>query len=267
MSIQTRFKEGTSLGKGVKQVLVVDDSRFAMKKIIDMLEHVTDFKVVAQAKDGYEALTILKHIHVDVILLDLFMPKCDGLSFLKHSQMDDVLPSTTKVIVLSEIQDDNVIEQALQWGAHYVLFKPFTAQVLLERLRLLLGDANNELLGKQHYEAYIIKYLLESGLPSHTYGYQYFRIAIGYVLQESKEVLSITKTIYPYVAQYCKTSSGNVDKAMRHSVMLAYEQNSERFKRFLVAMNYKDPSRKPSNSQFIGMILEKIKQELHRAHS
>ena len=58
-----------------------------------------------------------------------------------------------------------------------------------------------------------------------------------------------------------------VDMAMRHSVMLAYEQNSERFQRFLIAMNYKDPTRKPSNSQFIGMILEKIKQELHRTHS
>lgn len=267
MSIQTRSKEGTSLSKGVKQVLVVDDSRFTMKKIVDMLEHVPYFKVVAKAKDGYEALAILKHIHVDVILLDLFMPKCDGLSFLKHSQMDDVLPSKTKVIVLSEIQDDNVIEQALQWGAHYVLFKPFTAQVLIERLRILSEPPKTEILDKQRYEAHIIKYLLESGLPSHTFGYQYFRIAISYVLQESKEVLSITKTIYPYVAELCKTSSGNVDKAMRHSVMLAYEQNSERFQRFLIAMNYKDPTRKPSNSQFIGMILEKIKQELHRTHS
>lgn len=267
MSIQTRSKEGIPLSKGVKQVLVVDDSRFGTKKIMDMLEHIPDFKVVAKAKDGFEALSILKHIHVDVILLDLFMPKCDGLSFLKQAQMDEVLPNKTKIIVLSEIQDENVIEQALSWGAHFVLFKPFTAQVLIDRLRILSNPKKEGTSEKQRFDAYIIKHLLDSGLPSHTFGYQYFRIALEHILQDSIDVFSITKSIYPYVAECCKTSSGNVDKAMRHSVTLAYEQNGERFKQFLISMNYKDPDGKPSNSEYMGMILEKIKQELYRAHS
>jgi two-component system, response regulator, stage 0 sporulation protein A len=266
MSIQARSKEAVAMSKSIKHVMVVDDSHFGLKKMVEMFDHVTDFKVVAKAKDGYEALSIMKRQHIDVILLDLFMPKCDGLAFLKQAHFDKLLEQT-KVIVLSEIQDDNVIEQALQWGANFVLFKPFTSQTLVERLRILTAEKENDVQEQSSINSLIIKHLMDSGLPSHTFGYQYFRLAIEHVLKESKGVFSITKTIYPYVAEVCKTSSGNVDKAMRHSISLAYEHNRDRLKQFLVTMNYKDSNLKPSNSEYMGMILEKIKQDMYRSHS
>lgn len=266
MSVQARSKEVVAMGKEIKHVMVVDDSHFGLKKLSEMLDSVADFKVTAKAKDGYEALAILKRQHVDIILLDLFMPKCDGLGFLKQAYFDKLL-NNTKVIVLSEIQDENVIEQALNWGAKFVLFKPFTSQILVERLRILTSERENE--NNQHptLQTHVSKHLMDSGLPSHTFGYQYFRLAIEHILNESIEVFSITKSIYPYVAEVCKTSSGNVDKAMRHSLTLAYEQNNARLTAFLTSMNYKDPHRKPSNSEYIGMILERIKEDMYRSHS
>lgn len=266
MSIQARSKEVVTMSKNIKHVMVVDDSHFGLKKMVEMLNHVADFSVVAKAKDGYEALAIMKRQHIDVILLDLFMPKCDGLAFLKQAHFDKLL-TRTKVIVLSEIQDDNVIEQALEWGANFVLFKPFTSQTLVERLRILTAEKNNDGQEQSSLNSLIIKNLMDSGLPSHTFGYQYFRLAVEHVLKDSIGVFSITKTIYPYVAEMFKTSSGNVDKAMRHSLSLAFEHNKDRLKQFLISMNYKDPSRKPSNSEYMGMILEKIKEDMYRSHS
>ena len=266
MSIQARSKEDIAMGKQIKQVMVVDDSHFGLRKIVEMLEQSGDFNVVAKAKDGYEAMAILKRQNIDVILLDLFMPKCDGLGFLKQASNDNLLDQT-KVIVLSEIQDDNVIEQALKWGAHFVLFKPFTMQTLIERLRILTAQKSEENIDYSSINSNIIKHLKDSGLPSHTFGYQYFRLAIEHVLKESLDVFSITKTIYPFVAKTCKTSSANVDKAMRHSVTLAFEHNKDRLNQFLISMNYKDPTKKPSNSEYMSMIVEKIKEDMYRSHS
>ena len=266
MTIQARSKEDLSMDKQVKQVMVVDDSHFGLLKIVEMLEQSEEFNVAAKAKNGLEAIAILKQQNIDVILLDLFMPKCDGLGFLKQASFDNLLDQT-KVIVLSDIQDDNVLEQAMKWGAHFVLFKPFTMQTLIERLRILTTQKNAEKTDQASINSHIIKYLKDSGLPSHTFGYQYFRLAIEHILKESLGVFSITKTIYPFVAKSYQTSSANVDKAMRHSVTLAFEQNKERLNQFLISAKYKNPTKKPSNSEYISMVLEKIKEDMHRSHS
>jgi len=266
MSIQVRSNETISIIKKTKHVMLVDDSHLDLIKMTEMLDSTTDFKITATAKNGFEALSILKNHHFEVILLDLFMPKCDGLEFLKQSFMNDYLINT-QVIVLSEIQNENVIEQALNWGASYVIFKPFTSQTLIERLRILTSHTKNDDHQTQRINAQIIKHLTDSGVPSHTYGYQYFRLAIEHNLKEPNSVFSITKTIYPYVAEYFNTSSGNVDKAMRHCLKLAYEQNNKHLTKFLTSMKFKDPSGKPSNSEFIGMITEKIRENIVRAQS
>lgn len=266
MSIQIRSNETISIIKKTNHVMLVDDSHLDLIKMTEMLDSTTDFKITAKAKDGYEALSILKNHHFDVIIVDLFMPKCDGLEFLKQAFMNDYLKNT-EVIVLSEIQNENVIEQALNWGASYVIFKPFTSQILIERLRILTTHIKKENHQTQQIHSQIIKHLMDSGIPSHTYGYQYFRLAIEYNLKEFNSVFSITKTIYPYVAEYFNTSSGNVDKAMRHCLTLAYENNNKRLTKFLNSMKFKDPSGKPSNSEFIGMITEKIKENIIRAQS
>jgi len=266
MTIQARSKEDLAMDKQVKQVMVVDDSCIGLLNIVEMLEQSEEFNVAAKAKNGFEAISILKQQHIDVILLDLFMPKCDGLGFLKQASLDNLL-TQTKVIVLSDIQDENVIEQAIKWGAHFILFKPFTMQILLERLQILTTQKNDDKTDLSSIKSHIIKHLKDSGLPSHTFGYQYFRIAIEHILKESIDVFSITKTIYPFVAKACKTSSANVDKAMRHSVTLAFEQNKDRLNQFLISMKYKDPSKKPSNSEYMSMVLEKIKEDMQRSHS
>ena len=266
MSMQTQLKIDYSIGIKTKTVLVVDDNPLSSKRIIDSFDKVSEFSVTASAKDGNEALSIIRKQHFDIIILDLFMPNCDALGFLKQVHMQKMLMNT-KIIVLSEVQDESIVEQALNWGAKYVLFKPYTSQTLIERVSILTSVKEKKLFNQLDIHSQVIHYLVKSGLPSHTCGYQYFRFAIEHVLNESMHVFSITKSIYPHVAEEFQTSSGNVDKAMRHSLSLAFEKNKSCFTQFLKSMNYKNSMSKPSNSEYIGMILEKIKEDNYQSQS
>ena len=132
----------------------------------------------------------------------------------------------------------------------------------MDRIQIIVNDpiiGSSPIIDAADNNVYIVKNLIDSGLPVHTLGYRYFYHALAHLVKQKSDVFSITKSIYPLVAKEFKTSSANVDKAMRHSISLAYRQNNDRQKLFLEAMNYKDPNKKPSNSEYISLILERIR--------
>jgi two-component system, response regulator, stage 0 sporulation protein A len=245
------------------KVMIVDDDPHFAEELRCHLCQDERFDVIGVAHDGYEALKLLKVLNPDVILLDLIMPKLDGFGMLQLAYHTDVLKNK-KVIVMSETSEDNIVQYAIRLGASYFMYKPFTYETLSQRIHLIAGDVSHQF--PNYYEdssiqVNIVKYLIECGLPVHTLGYKYFQVALQHLIYEGLDVYSITKNVYPQVARIFKTSSANVDKAMRHALTLAFTQNLYCLKSFLNDMKFKDPNTKPSNSEFIGLMLERIKQE------
>lgn len=248
----------------VVNLLIVDDDVRMVEMIQEALKSNDFIEVVAVAHDGLDGLRKLRLTQPDVVLLDLIMPTVDGLGFLERALKEDLLQQT-KVIVSSELSQESIVKYALNLGASFYMLKPYSMDVLFDRIRLTAVDFE-ELTPPQiipmDVNSHIVKHLIESGLPVHTLGYKYFYLALQHLITERVDVFSITKSIYPYVASIFKTSSANVDKAMRHSLTLAYSQNNSHLADFLKRMNYKDPHKKPSNSEYINLVLEQIKQEL-----
>lgn len=245
------------------KVMIVDDDILFAEELRSHLSRDERFDVIGVAHDGYEALKLLKLLNPDVILLDLIMPKLDGFGMLQLAYHTDVLKDK-KVIVMSETSEDNIVQYAIRLGASYFMYKPFAYEALSHRIHLIAGVLSHQF--PNHCEdssvqVSIVKYLIECGLPVHTLGYKYFQVALQHLIYEDLDVYSITKNVYPQVAKIFKTSSANVDKAMRHAVTLAFSQNHYCLKSFLTDMKFKDPNTKPSNSEFIGLMLERIKQE------
>ena len=117
------------------KVLVVDDDRSALKFISANLL-ARNYEVVT-AHDGVEALEQLKEHIIDLIILDMMMPRMDGLEVCRRVRTYSTVP----IIVLSGLQDEEKKVQALDLGADDYLTKPFGLQELLARVRAALRRA------------------------------------------------------------------------------------------------------------------------------
>jgi two-component system, chemotaxis family, chemotaxis protein CheY len=117
------------------KALVVDDSR-AMRSILTRLLNGLGFDV-AQAADGQEALAVLDSgIRPDVCLVDWNMPVMDGLTFIKQVRAREAYRDIALMMVTTESEHGNIV-RALAAGAHEYVIKPFTDEVIAEKLALL----------------------------------------------------------------------------------------------------------------------------------
>lgn len=115
--------------------LVVDDSR-AMRAILTRLLRDLGFDVL-EAGDGAQALAVIDGGQVpDVCLVDWNMPVMDGLEFIRAVRDRDDLRGVSLMMVTTESEQDQIV-RALAAGAHEYVIKPFTAEVIADKLALL----------------------------------------------------------------------------------------------------------------------------------
>ena len=175
------------------RVLVVDDNHRMSNLEKEILGREEDMEVVGQAADGQEALQMIGTLHPDVVLLDLVMPKMDGIGVLERLNMrqEDGKP---QVIVVSAVNQESVTEQTFRLGAAYYVLKPFDSRVLVGRVRDVMeaerlaackpGKVINTVFENRvrrredQLEADVTAVIHEIGVPAHIKGYQYLRDAI-----------------------------------------------------------------------------------------
>lgn len=243
-----------------RNILIVDDDMTLLSKLAIHFKNDPDIGTVFIAHSAQEGLKIISKMRVDLLILDMVMPYMDGIAFLEYCQNHQMI-NQTKVIAMGENIDQNLVLETINMGASHFLYKPLDFSILTSRSKTVLNLEVNRNTQDVSLDIFALRtLLLDSGLPVHTLGYKYFLEAIKYILMEELEVFSITKTIYPYVASLFQSSGSNVDKAMRHALTLAYDQNTKNLSHFLRLMNYKDSNKKPSNSEFINLILENLRQ-------
>jgi two-component system chemotaxis response regulator CheY len=118
------------------KILVVDD--FAtMRKVVRNLLKQVGYENIVEAEDGVTALKALKSQKVDLIISDWNMPNMTGLELLKAVRADEDLKTTPFLMVTAEALQDNVIA-AVKAGVSNYIVKPFTAEVLNEKIRKIL---------------------------------------------------------------------------------------------------------------------------------
>jgi len=103
--------------------LIVEDSAFMREIYHYSLRELNNFSIVAEAQDGEEAMRLLAEIQPDILILDLVLPKKNGIDVLRDLP---TVSAHTKTIVISSLEDENIIAQAKALGAIVYLLKPFT---------------------------------------------------------------------------------------------------------------------------------------------
>ncbi len=115
-------------------VLIVDDLTFIKMVLKDLVEK-AGFRVVGEASDGEEALRLFEQRHPDVVLMDITMPKMDGLTALQKILSVD---PEAKVIMCSALGQQRLILQAIQLGAKDFIVKPFRPERVIGSIKKIL---------------------------------------------------------------------------------------------------------------------------------
>ena len=259
----------------VIKVLVVDDNKRIVTILKEALERETDMEVVGTASDGEEALHKISALRPDVVLLDLIMPKVDGLGVMER--MKKGAPTLApEFVVVSAVSQERVTENAFRLGAAYYILKPFDTRVVVSRVRAVgqneKGRDRNEqrvintVFENKHrrmedsLESDVTDVIHEIGVPAHIKGYQYLRDAIIMSVNDNEMLGAITKVLYPTIANY-KTTSSRVERAIRHAIEVAWSRGRMETIEELFGYTVNSGKGKPTNSEFIALIADKIRLE------
>lgn len=257
------------------RVVIADDNI----KMINTLEKVVsceeDMKVIGNAKDGMEAVELIKNEEPDVVILDVIMPNLDGLGVLEKIKNEN-LRKRPSVILLTAMGQENVTEEAFRLGVSYIMLKPFDNQMLLKKIRNVAGvykEAETKSfirtskldIPKQNtayrLEIIVTNIIHEIGVPAHIKGYQYLRDAIILVVKDIDIINSITKQLYPAIAQLYHTTPSRVERAIRHAIEVAWDRGKTDTIEELFGYVITNGKAKPTNSEFIALIADKIRLE------
>ena len=236
-------------------VAIADDNEQIRQNLQEIISKEKDMTLVGSASDGLDTLSMIRTSHPDVVLLDIIMPKMDGLK------------------VLEEINKDEVMEEAIGLGAEYVILKPFERTSLIKKIRQikngkLLSDQEKFIkLEEEHQdekyrlEIIVTNVIHEIGVPAHIKGYQYLRDSIIMSVNDMDILNSITKQLYPTIAKMHNTTPSRVERAIRHAIEVAWNRGKMDTINELFGYSIQAGKGKPTNSEFIALIADKIRLE------
>ena len=262
-------------------VLIADDNQDFSRTLATYLTNQDDMEIVGIAKDGNEALEIIKNEGPDIAILDVIMPHLDGIGVLEKINNINIIKKPI-CIMLSAVGQDKITQKAISLGAEYYVVKPFDIEVLIQRMREIKNFKPNpinnfiskenkpyiEIQGKsgdENLEALVTNLIHEVGVPAHIKGYQYLREAIMMVVNDIDVINQITKSLYPQIASKFNTTPSRVERAIRHAIEVAWGRGQTEVVENIFGYTISAAKGKPTNSEFIAMIADKLRLELKSA--
>ncbi|GIP25397.1 stage 0 sporulation protein A [Paenibacillus sp. J23TS9] len=260
------------------EVLLADDNREFTNLLAEYITEQEDMMVTGIAYNGEEVLNMISDSRKipDVLILDIIMPHLDGLGVLERLREMNLSPQP-KIIMLTAFGQENITQRAVQLGASYYILKPFDMEVLASRIRQLVGQqsvttgnlsmsssikSNVVPMAKgKNLDANITSIIHEIGVPAHIKGYQYLREAITMVYNNIEILGAITKTLYPAIAEKFKTTPSRVERAIRHAIEVAWTRGNIDSISHLFGYTINISKSKPTNSEFIAMVADKLRIE------
>lgn len=249
------------------RIFMIDDNENLRTMVKEYCSQHEKLELVLEANDGKEGYEILKDRinDYDVILLDLIMPIRDGIYVLNNMKKENL---NKNVIVLTSYSSPETIRQAADLGASYYILKPFDLDNLEERIIECMNENKNSSttinLKHNKISVSITNILHELGIPSHIKGYQYIREGISMIYENSDLIGAITKELYPKIAQKYDTTVSRVERAIRHAVEVSWNRGDWDLMEEIFGHSVDIDRSKPTNSEFIVTIADKLMLENHK---
>ena len=247
------------------RLLVIDDNDNLLSMVREYFKEIDDINVALEARDGIEGINYIdkKQDEYDMILLDLIMPKKDGISVLEHIHTRKI---NKKVIVVTSYNSQDMIRKVSELGVNYLMLKPFELCDLEEKIRKIIetgeySKSSSIDLFNNNLQISITKTLHELGVPSHIKGYQYIREGITLVYKNPELIGGITKELYPEIAKKYDSTVSRVESAIRHAIEVSWNRGNWDLMEEIFGHSVDIDKAKPTNSEFIVTIADKLRLE------
>ncbi len=256
------------------KLISIDDNAEVRQGLKEYFDRVADIEYVGSADNGESGYELIKKENPDIVILDIVMPKMDGLGLLEKLSCENI---NTCIIMYSAIGNDKVVQRAFSLGAQYYIMKPCAYSDIEMQIRQAVfptvnvspvfssGIQKNLTINENNLESVITDIIHDIGVPAHIKGYNYLRDAIGLCIKDDEFINSITKLLYPTVAKNFSTTSSRVERAIRHAIEVAWNRGREEILTDIFGYTVDTNKGKPTNGEFIAMISDSIKLKMKKA--
>lgn len=237
--------------KNLNIVVVDHDNSLhsSLSKFADSSATLTPFS------NSSSALDYIKSNHTDVVITDLVLPNSDGFQLIEQLKS---LPDCPKIIVTTAIFDDNFVKRAFSLGIDYYMVKPIDFNLLVSRINDVISPKPTKPLKNKQLDEKISNIFITVGIPAHIKGYQFLREAIKMAVDNPEIINSITKQLYPSIAERFETSSSKVERAIRHAIEVAWNRGKIENINSLFGVRVYSSNEKPTNGEFIALVADKM---------
>ncbi|MDD6879352.1 MAG: sporulation transcription factor Spo0A [bacterium] len=250
------------------RILMIDDNVELVKMVKEYFSSKENINVVLTAYDGIKGFNLIKEHQdeYDIIILDLVMPRKDGVSVLEEMRQNNI---DKKVVVLTSYNTPDMIKKVSELGVSYYILKPFELVELKKRVLECMNAKriiNKSIdIYKSNLQISITKILHELGVPSHIKGYQYIREGIQIIYENPDVIGGITKELYPDIATKYETTVSRVERAIRHAIEVSWNRGNWDLMEEIFGHSVDIDKAKPTNSEFIVTVADKLRLEFRMA--
>ena len=219
-----------------------------------------EYEVVGSSQNGQEVVKEVLSLKPDFLIMEVMLSGMDGFMVLENlkKQMSEM----PKVIFISNLSHSGFISKAIKEGASYFMVKPIIPSNLEERLKDLLENSGEvESKNEKQLDEKISNIFISIGIPAHIKGYQFLREAVKLAVEEPEIIGSITKKLYPTIAEKFETSSSKVERGMRHAIEVAWNRGKIENINSLFGLKIYSSNEKPTNGELIALIADKMLME------
>ena len=243
------------------KILIADGNEEFCAHVKRRLEQVSGYEIVGTAADGQRAVELMRAAKPDVLVLDLMLSKLDGITVLKRAREMDKPPAA---LVLTGFMTEYVAGMAASLGVQYFMTKPCELDAVAERIHEMTaidGQLRQNAQRRQevNIEAMVTSIIHEIGVPAHIKGYQFLRDAILLTMNEPEYINAVTKRLYPEIAKKNGTTASRVERAIRHAIEVAWDRGDVDTLNSYFGYTIHNLRGKPTNSEFIAMIADKMR--------
>lgn len=228
------------------------------------------YRFIEEATNGDDAMQKIGRLHPDIVIIDVWLSKLDGIGVLRNTaRLDLGHDKSPSFIVVSMVSNQNIFLEAMSAGAELCLLKPYNVDSLCEHVNEILRGRQKDKSGRlavsssefsaPDLEAQVTKIIHQIGVPAHIKGYQYLRTAILLTVNDSDVINSVTKVLYPSVAKKYSTTTSRVERAIRHAIEVAWDRGDVDTLNGYFGYTIQNSRGKPTNSEFIAMIADNLR--------
>ncbi len=243
------------------RTLLIDDDESLVNDVQKYFSSSAVIDLCFIAKDGNEGLELAKEQKdsIDLVIMDTLLPIRDGIMLLDEFKK---IEAKFKIILTSSVKNNLIFNNIDNFNISYIMLKPYKVSDLKNVIDGIFDNPSIYGLNSS-LESRISKMLHSLGIPSHIKGYQYIRESIMLIYKNPYIIGGITKELYPEVAIKYQTTSSRVERAIRHAIEVSWNRGDYEYMEELFGHSVDYDKAKPTNSEFIATVADKLRLDFN----